>query len=262
MVLGISQDVIFLVSSVKPTTATQCYLHWLQDPNSNEPPPAFFASSIQQTLCIGFPAALRVSQKKLTVKLHELTIMGDRQSLGTRCGVLGCRVWWLKPVPSLLVWFCSLLNRQNQKACITARPCVIPLSRLWTPSKVNKSRASFLVCNLASSDSSSPSYASFHIIWTIPQQCDELQAPLSFKIRGSSEEKCSQWDQDTRVPGPRRSFPWLQSWKPETLDKLESDCIQNTSQTLGAFCLHIRSWLRASYQRGSWGQREPTGYFN
>lgn len=205
------------------------------------------------------------SSESITEKTNRQTAWahhhGRSTVLGNTLWSTGMQVWWLKPVPSLLVWFCSLLNRQNQKACITARPCVIPLSRLWTPSKVNKSRASFLVCNLASSDPS-PSYASFHIIWTIPQQCDKLQAPLSFKIRGSSEEKCSQWDQDTRVPGPRRSFPWLQSWKPETLDKLESDCIQNTSQTLGAFCLHIRSWLRASYQRGSWGQREPTGYFN
>lgn len=61
---GISQDVIFLVSSVKPTMTTQYYLPLLQDPNSKEPPPAFLTAPMQQTLCTGLPAALGVSQQK------------------------------------------------------------------------------------------------------------------------------------------------------------------------------------------------------
>lgn len=60
-------------------------------------------------------------------------------------------------------------------------------------------------------------------------------------------------------PWGRCHLHWLQRQGPETLEKWGSDCVQNTSHPLGAVCSHIRSWSRAIYQEGSWGQKNLPG---
>lgn len=129
MVSGISQDVIFLVSSVKPTMTTQYYLPLLRDPNSIEPPPAFFPSPGSRHCARGsLPLWEYRSKKSQDAWAHRVRLM----LLGSKLPSTGMRVSRLMLAPSLLLWFLSVVNRQKPESPPRHRRALCNTSQ-WAP---------------------------------------------------------------------------------------------------------------------------------
>lgn len=134
---GISQDVIFLVSSVKPTMTTQYFLPLLRDPNSKGPPPAFFTSPMQQTLCTGLPAALGVLQQKQSRCMSSPCEANASWKQVAQDWVAG-----LVAFPAAVVLQCGKQAKPREPASSPKGLVILP-SGLQTPSKGEQVKSLF-----------------------------------------------------------------------------------------------------------------------
>lgn len=153
--------------------------------------------------------------------------------LGNKLSSSGMWVSWLMPAPSLLVWFFSVANGQNRRACIlTEGPGVILLSGLQTPSKGEQVKSLFPLVKLC--PSWSPPCTFFHMAQAILQYSDELQALLFFKIRGLFRG-------EVLTVGPGHKSPWSPQQFSLTTKLKARDPWQ------------MRIRLHPKYITGSWG---------